>query len=129
MLEHLWAVPPRNAVASAGGFRISDGFISPLDLIAIGLVSQQEASELHALENKPSTPHKRQAARRGGGRGCSDLVGSREGPRGVPRDVWAGAAASGRLTRRTPPPIRGASLPCGRTRGTSASAGSPPGQS
>ncbi len=51
MLEHLWAVPLRNAVAAAGGFRISDGFISPLDLIAIGLVSQQEASELHALEN------------------------------------------------------------------------------
>ena len=48
---HLWAVPLRNAVAAAGGFRISDGFISPLDLIAIGLVSQQEASELHALEN------------------------------------------------------------------------------
>ena len=37
--------------SAAGGFRISDGFISPLDLIAIGLVSQQEASELHALEN------------------------------------------------------------------------------
>lgn len=51
MLEHLWAVPLRNAVAAAGGFRISDGFISPLDLIAIGLVSQQEARELHALEN------------------------------------------------------------------------------
>jgi hypothetical protein len=44
-------VPLRNAVAAAGGFRISDGFISPLDLIAIGLVSQQEARELHALEN------------------------------------------------------------------------------
>ena len=50
MLEHLWAVPLRNAVASAGGFRISDGFISPLDLIAVGLVSEQEASELHDLE-------------------------------------------------------------------------------
>jgi hypothetical protein len=51
MLEHLWAVPLRNAVVAAGGFRISDGFISPLDLIAVGLVSQQEASELHALES------------------------------------------------------------------------------
>ena len=40
-----------SSIAAAGGFRISDGFISPLDLIAIGLVSQQEASELHALEN------------------------------------------------------------------------------
>ena len=51
LLEHQWAVPLRDAVMRAGGFRISDGFISPLDLIAIGLVSQQEASELHALEN------------------------------------------------------------------------------
>ena len=34
----------------AGGFRISDGFISPLDLVEIGLVSADEASKLHALE-------------------------------------------------------------------------------
>ena len=51
LLEHHWAVPLRNAVARAGGFRISDGFISPLDLIEIGLVSAEEAEELHALEH------------------------------------------------------------------------------
>jgi hypothetical protein len=34
----------------AGGFRISDGFISPLDLVEIGLVSAAEAQELHDLE-------------------------------------------------------------------------------
>ena len=39
LIEHHWAVPLRDAVARAGGFRISDGFISPLDLIEIGLVS------------------------------------------------------------------------------------------
>jgi len=50
LLEHHWAVPLRNAIARAGGFRISDGFISPLDLIAIGLVTAEEAAELHALE-------------------------------------------------------------------------------
>jgi uncharacterized membrane protein len=50
LLEHHWAVPLRDAVARAGGFRISDGFISPLDLIEIGLVSSEEAKELHALE-------------------------------------------------------------------------------
>lgn len=50
LIEHHWAVPLRDAVVAAGGFRISDGFISPLDLIGIGLVSEQEASELHGLE-------------------------------------------------------------------------------
>ena len=50
LIEHHWAVPLRNAIVRAGGFRISDGFISPLDLIEIGLVSAEEAEELHALE-------------------------------------------------------------------------------
>ena len=48
LLEHQWAVPLRDAIARAGGFRISDGFISPLDLVAIGLVSAEEAEQLHA---------------------------------------------------------------------------------
>jgi uncharacterized membrane protein len=50
LIEHHWAVPLRDAVLRAGGFRIGDGFISPLDLIGIGLVSAAEAAELHALE-------------------------------------------------------------------------------
>jgi uncharacterized membrane protein len=50
LLEHHWAVPLRDAIARAGGFRISDGFISPLDLVEIGLMSAEEASELHAME-------------------------------------------------------------------------------
>jgi uncharacterized membrane protein len=50
LIEHHWAVPLRNAVARAGGFRVADGFISPLDLIAIGLVTREEAEELHAME-------------------------------------------------------------------------------
>jgi uncharacterized membrane protein len=50
LLEHHWAVPLRDAIVRAGGFRISDGFISPLDLVAIGLVSAEEAQELHGLE-------------------------------------------------------------------------------
>jgi uncharacterized membrane protein len=50
LLEHHWAVPLRDAIARAGGFRLSDGFISPLDLVEIGLVSAEEAAELHALE-------------------------------------------------------------------------------
>jgi len=50
LIEHHWAVPLRDAIARAGGFRISDGFISPLDLIEIGLVSHEDAKELHELE-------------------------------------------------------------------------------
>jgi uncharacterized membrane protein len=50
LLEHQWAVPLRDAIARTGGYRISDGFISPLDLIEIGLVSAEEAQQLHELE-------------------------------------------------------------------------------
>ena len=50
LIEHHWAVPLRDAVVRAGGFRIGDGFISPLDLIGIGLVSAAEAAEMHDLE-------------------------------------------------------------------------------
>ncbi len=52
LLEHHWAVPLRDAIARAGGFRIDDAFISPLDLVEIGLVSAQEAEEFHAMEAK-----------------------------------------------------------------------------
>ena len=54
LLEHHWAIPLRDAIARAGGFRISDGFISPLDLIDIGLMSAEEAKELHDLETAAS---------------------------------------------------------------------------
>ena len=50
LLEHHWAVPLRDAIARAGGFRISDGFISPLVLVEIGLVSAEDAEQLHAME-------------------------------------------------------------------------------
>jgi len=50
LIEHQWAVPLRDAIARAGGSRISDGFVSPLDLVEIGLVSGEEARELHAAE-------------------------------------------------------------------------------
>jgi transposase len=50
LLEHRWAVPLRDAIASAGGFGIGDGFISPLDLVEIGLVAADEAAALDASE-------------------------------------------------------------------------------
>ena len=53
LLEHQWAVPLRDAVARAGGFRVSDGFISAMDLVAIGLLSAEDAAE-HGLDQPRS---------------------------------------------------------------------------
>jgi uncharacterized membrane protein len=50
LIEHHWAVGLRDAIARAGGFRVSDGFISPLDLVEIGLMSGDDAAQLHAME-------------------------------------------------------------------------------
>ena len=50
LLEHHWAVPLRDAIARAGGFRLGDGFISPLDLVEVGLMSAAEAKDLHEME-------------------------------------------------------------------------------
>ena len=52
LIEHHWAVPLRDAIARAGGFRISDGFISPLDLVEIGLLSSEEAQALHSADTR-----------------------------------------------------------------------------
>lgn len=49
LVEHHWAVGLRNAVANAGGFRISDGFMDPIDLVAVGLVAEAEAEEYAAV--------------------------------------------------------------------------------
>jgi uncharacterized membrane protein len=50
LLEHRWAIPLRDAIARAGGFRLASEFISPLDLIGIGLVGAEEAAALAAAE-------------------------------------------------------------------------------
>ena len=50
LIEHHWAVPLRDAIGRAGGFRLGDGFISPADLVAIGLMAAEEAELLAALE-------------------------------------------------------------------------------
>ena len=51
LLEHTWAIPLRDAIAEAGGYRIDDGLISPLDLVTLGMVSAEEAKRLHDLES------------------------------------------------------------------------------
>ncbi len=49
LIEHHWAVGLRDAVARAGGTRLGDAFISPVDLVEIGLLSAADV-DLHALE-------------------------------------------------------------------------------
>jgi uncharacterized membrane protein len=49
LIEHRWAVPLCDAVVRANGFRIADGFISRHDLVAIGLLSAEEAEEQAAF--------------------------------------------------------------------------------
>ena len=51
LIEHRWAIPLRDAVMRAGGFPISDGFIHPLDLVEIGLLSAEEAKEMDAMQS------------------------------------------------------------------------------
>ena len=46
LLEHRWALPLRDAIRRAGGYSISDGFIHPEDLVAIGLLAAAEAKAL-----------------------------------------------------------------------------------
>jgi uncharacterized membrane protein len=50
LLEHRWAIGLRDAVMRAGGFRIAESFISPLDLVAVGLLASAEAEALAAAE-------------------------------------------------------------------------------
>jgi len=51
MVEHHWAVPLRDAVARAGGFRIADGFISPYDLVDVGIMTAEDAKANVAVES------------------------------------------------------------------------------
>lgn len=54
LLEHRWAIPLRDAIAQAGGFPISDGFIHAQDLVAVGLMAADEAKQVEALEARPT---------------------------------------------------------------------------
>jgi uncharacterized membrane protein len=62
LLEHHWAVPLRDAIARAGGMRLSDGFISPLALADIGMVTAEEARQLHEMEQTAATASKPEPA-------------------------------------------------------------------
>ena len=55
LLEHHWAVPLRDAILRAGGIGLADGFISPLDLVAIGLPRRRRPKELAAMHPSETT--------------------------------------------------------------------------
>ena len=42
LIEHVWAVPLRAAIAKAGGVAVSDEWVHPLDLVAAGLLAADE---------------------------------------------------------------------------------------
>ena len=83
LIEHHWAVGLRDAVMRAGGFRISDGFISPLDLVEIGLVTRRRG-------RGTARPRDRRRDRRELTKGeprCSDHAESHAVPAAGPRDA------------------------------------------
>ena len=45
LIEHRWAIPLRTAIQDAGGFLVSDAWIHPADLVAIGLLASEEMAE------------------------------------------------------------------------------------
>ena len=45
LIEHRWAIPLRSAIQDAGGFLVSDAWIHPSDLVAIGLLASEEMAE------------------------------------------------------------------------------------
>ncbi|HEX8862948.1 MAG TPA: hypothetical protein VGC06_28415 [Actinomycetes bacterium] len=51
LLEHRWAIPLRDAIARAGGFRLASEFVSPLDLVSLGLVRAEEAEALASADS------------------------------------------------------------------------------
>src|SRR5262245_21697059 len=48
LLEHRWALPLRDAIRGAGGFHVADGWIHPLDLVAIGAIAAEAAAALES---------------------------------------------------------------------------------
>ena len=42
LIEHVWALPLRAAIAKAGGVAVSDEWVHPLDLAEIGLLAADE---------------------------------------------------------------------------------------
>jgi uncharacterized membrane protein len=44
LIEHRWAIPLRDAVYKANGFPVASTFVTPIDLVEIGLLKAEEAA-------------------------------------------------------------------------------------
>lgn len=42
LIEHVWAIPLREAIVRAGGVPVSDAWVHPLDLVEVGLMAAEE---------------------------------------------------------------------------------------
>jgi uncharacterized membrane protein len=62
LLEHRWAIPLRNAVYRANGFPIASTFVTPIDLIAIGLMKAEEAEVDQSLLSRADTAKSEEGA-------------------------------------------------------------------
>jgi uncharacterized membrane protein len=51
LIEHHWAIGLRDAIVQAHGIGLSDSFIHPEDLVAIGVASAAEAEEYAAMHS------------------------------------------------------------------------------
>ena len=55
LLEHRWAIPLRDAVYRANGFPVASTFVTPIDLVEIGLLKAEEAAVDQALLSRADT--------------------------------------------------------------------------
>ena len=70
-----WSITGRRRcgmIARAGGFRLGDGFISPFDLIEIGLMQPRKPNALHDMETAAPRSDDGSPSPQPGGMTCSD---------------------------------------------------------
>jgi uncharacterized membrane protein len=53
LIEHLWAIPLRDAIARAGGERVASVPVGPRELVGLGLVIAEEAGALVPASTSP----------------------------------------------------------------------------
>jgi uncharacterized membrane protein len=62
LIEHRWAIPLRDAVYRANGFPVASTFVTPMDLIAIGLLKAEEAHMDESLLQRADTAKSEESA-------------------------------------------------------------------
>jgi uncharacterized membrane protein len=62
LIEHRWAIPLRDAVYRANGFPVASTFVTPIDLVAIGLLKAEEAAMDQSLPKRADSAKGDEAA-------------------------------------------------------------------